>query len=64
MMAILHNSYQLIECMLTHGADIFIRLIENKTLLHYAVIMQNEKIAKLLLDFSKYIKNMAQNVKR
>ena len=63
-MAILHNSYQLIECMLTHGADVFIRLIENKTLLHYAVIMQNEKIAKLLLDFSKYIKNMAQNVKR
>jgi len=56
MMAVLHNSYQLVECLLIHGANVHNKFLENKTLLHYAVIMQNPRIVKLLLDFSFYIK--------
>lgn len=62
LMAILHNSYIITEWFLIHGGDVEVQLIENKSLLHYAVIMQNQQIVKLLLDYREYHKEQTESV--
>ena len=63
LLAVLQDSYEMVELLLVHGANVHEKLIENKTVLHYAVIMKNIKIVKLLLDFSKYLTSKQQQTK-
>lgn len=61
LLAVLNNSYELFELLITHGVDMKQIYSGDKTLLHVAVSLNNYQIAKLILDFEKFIDQMSKN---
>ena len=61
LLAVLNNSYELFELLITHGVDMKQIYTGERTLLHVAVSLNNFHIAKLILDFENYIDQLSKN---
>ena len=62
LLAVLNNSYILVELLLTHGANHTLRYRDKMTILHIASKQNNFEIVKLILDFESYMES-AQRIK-